>query len=104
MTRTPPPARRLSTAANLASLSSLGPKSAQWLTAAGITSVAELKRVGAVEAYGRVQYQIGKAATRNLLYALDAAIRDIHWTSVTEADKRRLCKAADIAPPVREKG
>ena len=99
MNRKPVRARRMSTAANLADLSSLGPASATWLTAAGITSVAELKRVGAAEAFGRVRYNIGRAATRNFLYALEAAILDVHWTAITDAQRIRLCAEAGIGPP-----
>jgi len=84
---------------DVASLSSLGPASGQWLASVGITTVAELRRVGAVEAFGRVRFSIGRAATRNLLYALEAALRDVHWTEITPDEKVRLCHAAGIAPP-----
>ena len=80
----------------LAGLRNLGPVSARWLVGAGITSVAELKRVGAVAAFGRVAVREGRAATANLLYALHAALEDKHWTEVTPAEKARLRRAAGL--------
>ena len=99
--RTPSTVKPRARRVDLESLSSLGPASGQWLASVGIDTVAELKRVGAAEAFGRVRFRIGRAATRNLLYALEAALRDVHWTAITPADKDRLCKAAGIAPPKR---
>ncbi len=78
----------------LAALPNLGPASARWLFGAGIGTVAELRRVGAVAAFNRVAVSEGRAATANLLYALYAALEDKHWTEVTPAEKARLRRAA----------
>jgi hypothetical protein len=80
----------------LAALPNLGPASARWLVGAGITTVAELRRVGAVAAFGRVAVREGRAATAGLLYALHAALEGMHWTEVTAADKARLRRAAGL--------
>lgn len=80
----------------LAALPNLGPASARWLVGAGITTVAELRRVGAVAAFGRVAVREGSAATAGLLYALYAALEGKHWTEVTPADKARLRRAAGL--------
>jgi DNA transformation protein and related proteins len=82
-------------------LPSLGPASARWLTGAGITTVEELRRVGAVAAFHRVQLREGHAATANLLYALYAAIEGVHWTAVTAARKARLRREAGLEPTSR---
>ena len=60
----------------LQELQNLGKTSAQWLHACGIHSIAELRRLGAVQAYACVR-QRGFRVTRSLLYALDAALRDL---------------------------
>lgn len=82
-----------------AELPGLGPVSEAWLAAAGITTTDQLRQVGVVEAFGRVRFNVGRAATRNLLYALQAALHGVHWTAIGMAEKRRLCRAAGIAPP-----
>jgi uncharacterized protein YdeI (YjbR/CyaY-like superfamily) len=88
-------------AGELAALPNLGPASARWLTGAGIETAAQLRRVGAVRAFGRVALREGKAATANLLYALHAAIEGKHWTEVTPAEKARLRRAAGLTPAGR---
>lgn len=87
----------------LASLPNLGPASARWLVGAGIGSVVELRRVGAVAAFGRVALREGPAATANLLYALHAALTGKHWTEVTAEEKARLRRAAGLSDPARRR-
>jgi hypothetical protein len=87
----------------LTGLKGLGPVSAGWLVDVGIRTPAELRAVGAVEAYGRVSFRWGRAATANLLYALHAAIEDKHWTEVTPAEKARLRKAAGLSVAERRR-
>ena len=80
----------------LANLPNLGPASARWLVGAGIDSIAELRRIGAVAAFGRVAVREGRAATANLLYALHAALEGKHWTEVSPAEKARLRRTAGL--------
>jgi DNA transformation protein and related proteins len=56
----------------LADLPNLGSKSAQMLAQAGITSVVQLRRMGAVAAYAQV-LDAGVTANLNLLWALEGA-------------------------------
>lgn len=65
-------AKRVARAVPLEKLLNLGPQSAAWLREAGITTAAELERLGAVETYRRV-LATGVAPTLNLLYALEGA-------------------------------
>lgn len=67
---------------------------------AGITSFAELKKMGAVQAYLRVQ-KLGVNPSLNLLYALEGAIRGSHWLEVKRQDKIELLAMLDS---VREAG
>ena len=86
-------------------LVSLGPVCRRWLEGIGVRTVADLRAMGAVEAFGRVRAREGPhAATRNLLYGLHAALAGVHWMTVDEATKVRLCEAAGIAPPARRRG
>lgn len=100
--RAPAP-RRKGRPRKIAAMSSLGPKSQAWLGEAGIASPDDLRRVGAVAAYVAVKRLRPRAATRNLLYALHAALTGARWDKVPAADKRRLDAAAEAALAGREK-
>jgi DNA transformation protein len=67
----------------------LGPASERWLEAAGITTPDELDELGAVDAYRRT-IAAGAAPTLNLLYAIEAALLDVHWMDLPESRKREL--------------
>lgn len=74
-------------------LKNLGPVSREWLSAVGINARADLEKLGAVAAFRLVRLQ-GFNASLNLLYALEAALRDIHWTDLPPAVKAQLKAAA----------
>lgn len=75
------------------SLLNLGPKSGQWLREAGITTIAELERLGPVVAYRLVKQRQPKASL-NLLWALAAGLKGKVWRQLTETTKKRLRKEA----------
>jgi predicted flap endonuclease-1-like 5' DNA nuclease len=79
---------------SIAALPNLGPKSAQMLAAAGITSLAQLRRLGAVEAYVRAR-QADRGASLNLLYALEGALHGAHWQAVRRERRLELPTALD---------
>lgn len=85
---------------DVAQLPNLGAPSAEWLKQAGITTFAELKKMGAVQTYLRVQ-KLGVKPSLNLLYALEGAIRGSHWLEVKRQDKTELLAMLDS---VREAG
>lgn len=85
----------------LEDLRTVGAVTAGWLRAVGITSVAELRRAGAVDAYGRIKFRVGKAVTLNLLYALAGALENRPYNSFTPREKQRLRRAAGVAPRIR---
>ena len=74
-------------------LKNLGPVSREWLNAVGIHSRADLEAVGAIEAYRLVRLH-GFNASLNLLYALEAALRNEHWAQLAPEVKTRLKAAA----------
>ena len=55
------------------SLRNLGPKSGQWRREAGITTIAELERLGPVVAYRLVKQHQPKASL-NLLWAMGGGV------------------------------
>ena len=87
------------------SLPNLGPKSAQMLRSAGIRTLAQLKKHGAVKAYLKVR-AIDKRASLNLLWALEAALSDRSWQDVARNDRLRLLLAVEdcLRPTARTVG
>jgi hypothetical protein len=73
---------------NIADLPNFGPKSQQMLSQAGIHSVEQLRKLGAVRAYVQVK-AIGKVSL-NLLWAMEGALTDTHWQEVAKHERLRL--------------
>jgi hypothetical protein len=71
------------------SMLNLGTTSGAWLRAIGIRTREQLEEVGVEEAYARVLAH-GFNASANLLYALEGAITDTHWTRVPDGRKAEL--------------
>ena len=78
----------------LSDLQNLGPKSQAMLTAAGITSVAQLQRLGSVAAYSRVK-RSGANASLNLLWALEGALTGLPWQEVAREHRTSLLLALE---------
>lgn len=75
-------------------LRNLGTASSEWLRDAGICTKADLQRLGAVAAY-RLVKQRQPRATRNLLWALAAALADIDWRELSGDRKEQLQQEAE---------
>lgn len=75
-------------------LKGLGPKSLQMLAEVGIHDFEQLQTIGAVAAYFSVKSS-NKAATLNLLWALEGAITGVHWQEVARLERTRLLLAFD---------
>ena len=73
----------------LRDLRNLGAASQMMLGVAGIDSTHELTRLGAVEAYVRVE-ESGATPSLNLLYALEGAISGRSWQEVSRTQRTRL--------------
>lgn len=76
------------------SLRNLGPKSGQWLREAGITTIAELERLGPVVAYRLVKQHQPKASL-NLLWAMAAGLKDCDWRELSDQEKEKLRRDAE---------
>jgi DNA transformation protein len=79
----------------LASLKNLGPKSQAMLAAAGITSLARLRQLGAVNAYAQVKASGVNNASLNLLWALEGALTGEHWQVVAREHRLSLLLALE---------
>ncbi|HEU0013053.1 MAG TPA: TfoX/Sxy family protein [Longimicrobium sp.] len=67
----------------------LGPACARWLEAIGVRTEAELRRMGPVDAY-RLLVLRGYRPTLNLVWAIEGALRGVHWMEIGDEDKARL--------------
>ena len=92
------------------SLPNLGPRTAQMLEEVGISTVAELRAVGAVDAWRRIKFAFPKRVSLVGLYALEAALRGCPWTDLGDDVRRALRRSAGAeragvrAPGSRRKG
>jgi TfoX/Sxy family transcriptional regulator of competence genes len=77
----------------VAKLENIGPKSAAWLRAVGITTRAELERAGSVGAYRRV-VEAGFEPSLQLLYALEGALLELRADRLPEAVRENLRQRA----------
>lgn len=81
---------------SLVALPGLGPKSQTMLANAGITTLAELRELGAVQAYLRVRASNSQASL-NLLWALEGALSNQPWQQVAREQRSSLLLALDAA-------
>lgn len=85
-------------AQRLRDLRGLGPRTEELLIGLGIRTPAELADVGPVEAYRLLRDEHG--ASLNALYALWAALEDVHWRDVPPEVKAQL--RAEVADGDRD--
>jgi TfoX-like protein len=79
---------------DLEQMRNLGPVSAARLRAVGIETPAQLKEVGAVEAYARLKRAFPIETTQIALYTLHGAITDAPWNVLSDEVKAALRDAA----------
>ena len=72
-----------------AKIRNIGPKSAAWLRQVGIRSEADVKEIGALAVFMKVR-KAGFRPSLNLLYALEGAVQDCHWTALDPQRKSEL--------------
>jgi hypothetical protein len=80
----------------VAGLRNLGPASARMLAEAGITSLAALRKLGAVRAWQRVRARHPRASL-NLLWALEGALTSRDWQAIARTERTRLLLALEEA-------
>ncbi|HEX5636461.1 MAG TPA: TfoX/Sxy family protein [Gammaproteobacteria bacterium] len=74
---------------SLTQLKNLGPKSTQWLNAIGVYTLDDLREMGAIDCCRILKAQ-GYPVSLNLAYAIEGALRDLHWTKLPESVKQQL--------------
>ena len=79
----------------VSAMRNIGPMSAQWLNNVGIFTAADLAHLGSVLAF-RIVKESGYPASLNLLYALEATLRDIDWRELDKSEKERLRREVGI--------
>ncbi len=77
---------------DFAKLKNIGATTAQWIHDAGIHTFDDLFALGAVEAWKRIK-AIHPELTLVGLYALQAALLDIHWNELPPGMKADLRRA-----------
>lgn len=78
----------------LSGLPNLGPRSIESLSAAGISSLAQLQELGAVRAFVRVRDH-DRRVSLNLLWAIEGALTGRRWQEVAETDRASLLMALE---------
>jgi len=68
----------------------MGPVSMKWLNEIGIYSYKDLEQVGSVQAYVQLKRLYPQEVSLNLLYGMEAALMDIHWTKLPKDVKSQL--------------
>jgi DNA transformation protein len=79
---------------SIADLPNIGPKSRQVLALAGITTLAQLRKLGSVAAYVRAR-QVGTNVSLNLLWALEGALSGLPWQTVAREHRTSLLLALE---------
>ncbi|MGK9165435.1 TfoX/Sxy family protein [Inquilinus limosus] len=80
----------------ISDLPNLGPKTAEWLAAVGITTEAELRAVGPIAAWQRLKAAQPEVITVNALYALHGALTNQHWASLPQELRALLRRDAGV--------
>jgi len=80
-------------------LPNLGPTSARWLNAIGVSTRRDLEKLGAVDAYAILKAH-GYKASLNLVYAIEGALTGRDWNRLPAKRKAQLkAAAADTVKP-----
>lgn len=77
------------------SIRNMGPKSTKWLNEIGVSTLQDIERLGSVEVYIRLK-RIRPRVSLVLLYALEAALLDLHWNRLPGSVKAELREAARL--------
>lgn len=81
-------------------IKNIGPKSQTWLRSIGIESYEDLAGKGSVQTYLTLKETIPEI-TIVMLYALEAALWDLHWNDLPPEIKSSLHEQVGYVPPRR---
>lgn len=71
-------------------LKNIGPKTEPWLREIGVNGYDDLNRIGSVETYRRLKSSYPDKVNLIALYALEAALWNIHWLELAPEIKNQL--------------
>ncbi|MBI4913528.1 MAG: TfoX/Sxy family protein [Acidobacteria bacterium] len=74
----------------------IGPKSTAWMRAAGVRSLEDLERLGAVEAWRRAKTVHPREVSLNLLWALQGLLMGCAWNEIPPGVKEALRREAGL--------
>ncbi|WP_455205967.1 TfoX/Sxy family protein [Kaarinaea lacus] len=74
----------------LRDLKGLGLKSEKCLVEVGISTVEDLRALGAVRTFIKLNKECSTKPSLNFLYALVGALEDKHWADIAKQEKERL--------------
>ncbi|MSU47838.1 MAG: competence protein TfoX [Opitutus sp.] len=77
------------TGGELGALLNLGPKSSEWLAATGITTRAQIERLGTIEVC-RQLHVAGHPVSVVMAYAIEGALMGCHWNALPWEFKQHL--------------
>lgn len=75
-------------------LKNIGAKTEPWLRAIGVNGYDDLNRIGSVETYRKLKSMYPDKINLNALYALEAALWNIHWLELAPEIKDQLKREA----------
>jgi DNA transformation protein len=79
---------------SISELKGVGPKSQAMLARAGITTVEQLRKLGAVEAYVRTK-RVNTGVSLNMLWGLESVMTGEHWRDVAKNHRTSLLLALE---------
>lgn len=80
----------MATSRPIAAMRNLGPATARMLAEIDIRSEQDLRALGAVGAFARLRFACIPGLSLNALYAMHAALNDIHWRAMSADAKASL--------------
>ena len=81
----------------LEDLQNIGKTLAQKLRSIGVNTPDDLKKMGPVKAYKKLQAKVPqRLPVCYNLYSLEGALRGIHWNELTKKEKNQLQKMAGL--------
>ena len=82
----------------MSKIRNIGPASVHWLEEIGVETLEQLRSVGSVPVYAMVRDQHPEASL-NLLWSLEAALRDQDWHELTQDVKDALLQELEAVHP-----
>jgi len=87
---------------DLNTLRNIGPKSARMLEEIGVATVEDLRELGSVKAFIKLQFTFPDQISLNFLWAMHAGLLDRDWRDISEGEKSDLKHHIGLLSPISE--